>query len=475
MLKAIKNDQVQLLFDPQSLNIFLLGDEAFLIADKYARKLPLSEDEKTKIAKIEELVKHEAAPHQKTSLESRVSEYKKRLNRFTIVLTSACNMRCKYCYEEPKEGGNKLAYEVVRTIDEAVARKAIDQVLSSYESVGTIMFFGGEPLLNVKLMERLCEYIEVKTKGLSSKPSIGIITNGTIFDDEVASLLKRYSVYTTVSVDGPEAIHDYSRVYANGRGSFTDVSAIVDELKDNGLPFGFQSTITPAHMKMGYGVQELGEFFRTRFDVRLPHIVPATYSPQSNQYWSDRDITRLVESYTASIRHSLAAIESGELNDVRLFSLLYGVLVSLIFKRPNPIRCPAGTELAVAPDGSYFPCFTLINEGADLLLSTVEEGLHSEGYWDRLDNFLFANLKKNNKECNSCWAVPVCHGCLGTSVKRSGDIGANDPINCLVMKGMLEATLLAIAELYRDEGRWKGFKENFIAFGRSYFSQSTVC
>ena len=56
----------------------------------------------------------------------------------TLHLTTACNMRCSYCYAPPHDGA---------PMSEEIGRKAMQLAsrLSSGASCG-IVFFGGEPL-----------------------------------------------------------------------------------------------------------------------------------------------------------------------------------------------------------------------------------------------------------------------------------------------------------------------------------------
>lgn len=46
-------------------------------------------------------------------------------------------------------------------------------------------------------------------KNIANRPNFGIITNGTIITEKHLSFFKKYSFQITLSIDGPEHIHDY--------------------------------------------------------------------------------------------------------------------------------------------------------------------------------------------------------------------------------------------------------------------------
>ena len=68
-----------------------------------------------------------------------MNEYVKNLNRIEFVVTMACTGKCKHCQE-----GDHMNY--TEHIDAAAAAEAIRKICEHY-AIGTVMTFGGEPLL----------------------------------------------------------------------------------------------------------------------------------------------------------------------------------------------------------------------------------------------------------------------------------------------------------------------------------------
>ena len=67
------------------------------------------------------------------------NKYLKNLNKIEFVVTNACSGRCKHCSEGDHERSGER-------IDPAIAADAVRRVSAEYD-VGTVMTFGGEPLL----------------------------------------------------------------------------------------------------------------------------------------------------------------------------------------------------------------------------------------------------------------------------------------------------------------------------------------
>lgn len=135
--------------------------------------------------------------------------------RFHLIImpTEKCNFRCTYCYEDFENG--KMSRDVIDGIKSLILFRAPD--LHTLE----IGWFGGEPLLNLKVVEEISEFskkIMQYSKGLFIS---SMSTNGYLLDLETARSLtnKGVSVFQ-ISIDGDRLTHDRSRILASGCGSF---------------------------------------------------------------------------------------------------------------------------------------------------------------------------------------------------------------------------------------------------------------
>jgi uncharacterized protein len=136
------------------------------------------------------------------------------LGRLIINPTSRCNLNCKYCYNYNywKTGG--MSFEI--------ALAALDNLYRMYEAVRVIHFIGGEPLLNIQLIESVCSWISQRfqEKFIKILPVFAVVTNGTVADPHIIETLKKFKIQVVVSVDGGQEVNDVNRVYPNGKGSY---------------------------------------------------------------------------------------------------------------------------------------------------------------------------------------------------------------------------------------------------------------
>ena len=76
----------------------------------------------------------------------------------TFIVTKDCQLACKYCYLVGKNSKERMSWEV--------AKAAIDYILShendmKEESV-VWDFIGGEPFLEIDLIDRICDYLKTE-------------------------------------------------------------------------------------------------------------------------------------------------------------------------------------------------------------------------------------------------------------------------------------------------------------------------
>jgi len=146
----------------------------------------------------------------------------KYLNNLTLQVTQGCNLRCSYCYYSGDGSLTRKHNNVAMTWD--IAKKTIDFFKEHSEESEdvTIGFYGGEPLLNFKLIRQCVDY--ANNVLIDKRINYTITTNGTVLNNEIISFLEKNRVHLLVSLDGPQEVHDSNRRYAhNGSGSFEKV------------------------------------------------------------------------------------------------------------------------------------------------------------------------------------------------------------------------------------------------------------
>lgn len=137
-------------------------------------------------------------------------------------VTTDCNLNCQYCYAD---GGKTKKYMSFET-----AKKAID----SMENFPLkIQFAGGEPLLGLDLIEKVCRYVEKR-----KDTSLSVQTNGTLIDNRFIGLIKRYNIKLGISMDGIPEVNEFQR------GKTKELIEGIYKLKENDILFNVNSVVT---------------------------------------------------------------------------------------------------------------------------------------------------------------------------------------------------------------------------------------
>ena len=163
----------------------------------------------------------------------------------TLVLNVAndCNLGCSYCFAAQGDYGTAK-----RMMSEETARRSVDFLLANsgtHKSV-TVVFFGGEPLMNLKLIRRLVDYANEAGAKAGKEVEFTMTTNATYLTSEVIDFLSQQRIGVSVSIDGPKQYHDLRRTYKNGLGSYDFIRPRVLELlsRHKTRPIAARATLT---------------------------------------------------------------------------------------------------------------------------------------------------------------------------------------------------------------------------------------
>ena len=151
-------------------------------------------------------------------------------NSASFLVTEDCNLACKYCFE--KHNKNYMTKEIARKGLDFICNNAIKEKQDHFHA----MIFGGEPLLNLDVVEEIFKYgIELAEKN-NIQFTTSIVTNATIMNDKVKRIIKTYKdkakLSVQLSIDGVKEVQDAYRVTKNGKGSFNIVEKNVPIWKD---------------------------------------------------------------------------------------------------------------------------------------------------------------------------------------------------------------------------------------------------
>jgi uncharacterized protein len=159
----------------------------------------------------------------------------------TLFLTTACNLRCTYCYASAGDRPSKSMH-----LD--VARRGIDFVAANAkklgrEEFGLVFHGGGEPALNWKTMTGAMDHARAKGLELGLRVHAISATNGMLSDAQIDWMIENLQG-VMLSYDGLPEVHDRHRVTVGGRGSSGRVMHTMRRFEEAGLKYGLRMTVT---------------------------------------------------------------------------------------------------------------------------------------------------------------------------------------------------------------------------------------
>lgn len=166
------------------------------------------------------------------------------IERICLSVNSVCNLACSYCYffaiPEALPGPESLSAEEIETVLGCAHRYSQRPEVSKRIKIN---FVGsGEPLLSwAAIRTALLRFQEaLPTHNLR----FYTVTNGILLTRRIAAEMKEVGLTPSISLDGPEELHDHYRKKHGGQGSFHQVLRGVEVLRDEGFVVAINTTLT---------------------------------------------------------------------------------------------------------------------------------------------------------------------------------------------------------------------------------------
>jgi uncharacterized protein len=349
----------------------------------------------------------------------------------TLTVTENCNCRCVYCGNSGKYVGRHTWSPRVMSWD--IARSAMDDYLR-HRSPGqvAVSFYGGEPLMNLRLLERCVAYIREKVPKTDAT-HFSVTTNGSLLAGEAAAFLAREEFRILVSLDGPREVHDKYRRFADGSPTWqtvaANVRAFVEEYpryRKEGTSLMFNCILAPP-----VDVREVESFFQTHelFRGFTPEVMVGFVDALENTLTLPGGVTGVEEVYEKYLDN----LQSGRITSHTLADKAYR-FQRRFFELPfvefhkryerygcpehgrqcrldrfhSPSTClPGERRLHVDVDGNYWPC-ERVCESEYLKIGNVRQGVDA----CKVHQLLRDWTDLNKEECRYCWCLSTCQvGC----------------------------------------------------------------
>jgi len=341
-----------------------------------------------------------------------------------LIATEKCNLRCKYCVYSDSYPLIKSYSNKHMTFD--VARKAIDyymelhkeRVKSGFKKAPAIVFYGGEPLMELGLIKQVVDYCRAK----DPKTVFYITTNGTLIDDEFIRLAIENSIMVTVSLDGNEYEHDRKRVFKNGKGTFNQIIKNLTDFQTEKQKQGLEQIITFNSCYDSFtDICQVVDFFEEKRDMFSPFSVfLGEINPFYTNYYDDLDdlySRGLLETDRNSLTNSMSKIRARFLDDIindkTPSSTMYSIFLGLFFlknraKGIQPIlnnSCIPTSKLSVDPDGRFYVC-ERVNQ--QFSIGDIDRGID----FDKVNRLVNEYVSLLHENCGTCGFSRLCEVCF---------------------------------------------------------------
>ena len=350
---------------------------------------------------------------ERSLLENKNREFEKALVAGKLItslrfeMASFCNFRCRHCYAAKIYDWKKGA-----KISFPTAKRAIDGFINIIRRAGNkegdITFWGGEPLLNWEVIKQTVEYVDKITKHSPIKILSGIVTNGSLFNDDILKVMKQHEIAATVSLDGLEKENNRFRKFIDGRGTFKTIVKGMEGLNRHGIRFWVELCINDYNFD---SIERVMDFVHNEYGCNTFLIQPIYYqkSPLSFDHHSSKEkAKRFMEIYDYGIKRGI------EVNSDWKFLINHAIVI----RQGGSLPFCKGLfgSLYVKPSGIVTSC-----QGLTIPIGTVKE---MEKIPQGASYRYIATRKLSRiKGCQGCGIEGFCGGgCAGKTAFYSGDI-----------------------------------------------------
>lgn len=318
-------------------------------------------------------------------------------------ITEACNLRCTYCHLDhyPKRSNFE------------VAKAAIDFLIAESRNSRNVFFrfFGGEPLLELSLIEKTVEYGRMKSEQSGKHISFDMISNVTLLETDVINKLKQLGVSIIASIDGTRTTMEKNRPFANRKCTYDQFEIKLSQGIYSRIIKMARMTISPEKTSITDDLQYL---VNLGFDQIMLSLA-------NNVAW---DFSRIDTLYDEIKEFYITLASKGvvpPLLDTNRLLIRKHAIGRGNYREYIEGFCNAGkSTLGVSEDGDLYPCHRFVQLGKQFALGSVFNGIDKESR----KYFLSIGTKSLHPDkCKDCNALKYCKGsCMAFNATGTGNI-----------------------------------------------------
>lgn len=327
----------------------------------------------------------------------------------TFIVTKDCQLACKYCYLVGKNEKERMSWET--------AKAAIDYILShesDFPEASVVWdFIGGEPFLEIELIDRICDYLKTEMFRLNhhwfDSYRFSFSTNGINYHtDRVQQFIAKNHTHLSIgiTIDGTRAKHDLNRIWKGSglpeRGSYDDVVRNIPLWLSQFPGAGTKVTISSADIP--YICESVLHLYSLGIhEVNINCVFEDVWHEGDDKLFEDQ-LMQLAD----------AIIDGGWYQDYAcsFFSEHIGKPLDPVLENQN--WCGAGKMLSVDAAGNFYPCTRFaaysLRSKEPLIIGNIRDGIDK----NKLRPFLTLDrTTQSPRECLDCEVASGCAWCQG--------------------------------------------------------------
>lgn len=382
----------------------------------------------------------------------------KSVKNIIFIVTKDCQLACKYCYLVGKNSNEKMTWEI--------GKQTIDYILNEFsQSKGIILdFIGGEPFLEIELIDRICDYFKVEAYkrelACFNNYRFNVSTNGINYNSpKVQEFICKNKKHISIgiTIDGTKRKHDLNRIWKGTnkeRGSYDDVV--------KNIPLWLEQ-IPNAETKVTISSADIPYIKESVLHLYSLGIHEVNINCVFEDVWKEGD-DRLFEEQLIELADAI--IDGGYYKDYACSFFTEFMGKPMDCQRDNQNWCGAGKMLAVDAVGNFYPCmrfakYSLRSKDA-LIIGNVHDGIDK----NKLRPFLTLDrCTQSKQECIDCEVASGCAWCQGENYDAADTptIYQRSTAICKMHKARVRANNYYWNKLYRKlekEGEREAFENN---------------
>lgn len=361
-----------------------------------------------------------------------------------FIVTKDCQLACKYCYLVGKNSRERMPWKVAKTAIDYI----LDQEKDFKEESVVWDFIGGEPFLEIDLIDRICDYLKTemfrRNHHWFDSYRFSLSTNGINYHEEkVQRFIKKNINHLSIgiTIDGTELKHNLNRIYRESeRGSYRDVVRNIPLWLEQFPNAGTKVTISSAD------IPYIKESVLHLYSLGIHEV---NINCVFENVWKTGDDKRF-EEQLIQLADEIIDKEYYKEFACSFFSENLGKPMDCTLQNQN--WCGAGMMLAIDAEGNFYPCtrfaqYSLRSKKA-WIIGNIRDGIDK----NKLRPFLTLDrCTQSTQECIDCEVAEGCAWCQGENYDAADTptIYQRATAICLMHKARVRANNYYWNKLYR--------------------------